>query len=393
MVQRTMLKAPEEIRNKLDLEEYIHDRAQDYFPSFEGASVQLTNVRNFKRINSELFEYELQAGEKQFGLFVKIPFSRRSDHSLGDAPTEDSVSEAIGPPDADRPRVCPRPKVKNKGLEEYLALKDICDYFGELNDPKFNAIEPLDFFPESQIIIMKKGEAPCFNSLFKQNNRWSRSGFRDLGTAFRNTGSWLQLFHNHPSLPHTNTRHSTSQEVIHSLNEMIDYLESTHSLSRKTIKESRKITELAKVILPTALPTGIGHGDFAPRNVLVDKNDCVTVFDTQSNWRIPIYEDVAHFLIAIKASGPHVALQGTYFKRSLLERYERVFLEGYFQEGGYPVKRVRIFEALRVLEWSASLAFRAQEAKGIKRVVKGGRRIIWIRFLSKYLRKILQDIE
>ncbi len=375
---------------KAMLTQLLAQRAGDYFPDLAGQDVVVSMVRYVGRMNSELFEFELSSESSKFGLFAKIPFSQPSVLMGRDDQSKAALPDGIP---GDRPRVCPLSFAQDNGINEYRALNDIHRHFSQLDDDRFGTITMLDFLNDSQIIIMEKGNAPCFNHLFRKANRWNRVETRELKHAFVNSGTWLKLFHSLPKLEQTRTRHSKRKEVIRSIFEMTEYLQEYKLPSRWSVKHCERLIVAAEEILPPELPIGLTHGDFAPRNVLVDENDRVTVFDTQSRWLAPIYEDVAHFLVAVKAAGPHVSTQGRYFDDQTLQRFENDFLEGYFQGSNVPMKSLRIFESLRLLEWWASLVFRGKDAIGMKRFAKETRRALWARFLSRYLEKMLTEIE
>ena len=73
------------------------------------------------------------------------------------------------------------------------------------------------------------------------------------------------------------------------------------------------------------LPTAARHGDFTPRNILCDKQDCIRVFDFEHFGEcIPIYEDVSSFIayLALMRGQP-------YYSQDALEIMINGFLIGY----------------------------------------------------------------
>jgi Ser/Thr protein kinase RdoA (MazF antagonist) len=123
-------------------------------------------------------------------------------------------------------------------------------------------------------------------------------------------------------------------------------------------KVSSSVETRALKILPESLPVGLGHGDFAMRNILVGSDERITVLDTYAKWRAPIYEDIGYFLSALKLSAPQVISQGLIFDRAQLSAYERAFLEGYFEQKPIPYQEIRLYEMLSLLDkWSSVITY------------------------------------
>src|SRR5690606_38963225 len=54
--------------------------------------------------------------------------------------------------------------------------------------------------------------------------------------------------------------------------------------------------------LPRQLPTGLAHGDFAMRNVMVGDDGSVTAIDTLARYRTATCRDLGYFLADLHAS-------------------------------------------------------------------------------------------
>jgi aminoglycoside phosphotransferase (APT) family kinase protein len=116
--------------------------------------------------------------------------------------------------------------------------------------------------------------------------------------------------------------------------------------------------------LPEPLPTVVSHGDFAPRNILVDDAGRLAVIDLLARWQAPPYEDLAGFLVSLETSRVNTATRGLVFGRAV-ERLEPAFLAGYFGSAPVPRRAIRLYELLLVLDkWSA----RASRAGSLGRV-------------------------
>ena len=112
------------------------------------------------------------------------------------------------------------------------------------------------------------------------------------------------------------------------------------------------------------LPVAMSHGDFAPRNILVDGQGRIAVIDLLARWQAPRYEDLAAFLLAMRTSRVNATTSGLLFGRAI-DRLEPAFLAGYFGGDPVPLHEIRLYELLLLLDkWSARLARRAKGADG-----------------------------
>jgi aminoglycoside phosphotransferase (APT) family kinase protein len=120
-------------------------------------------------------------------------------------------------------------------------------------------------------------------------------------------------------------------------------------------------------LLPDPLPTVITHGDFAPRNILVDPAGRMAVIDLLARWQAPPFEDLAGFLVALQTSRANAATRGLVFGRTI-ERLEPAFLGGYYGSEPVPRDAIRVFELLLLLDkWSAR-SIRNRTLGGVRRV-------------------------
>ena len=123
--------------------------------------------------------------------------------------------------------------------------------------------------------------------------------------------------------------------------------------------------------MPANLPLGLGHGDYAMRNLLVGENDRITAFDTCAKWKVPIYEDIAYFLVQLETNGLQVLTQGFAFRAETIATYQRGFLAGYFGGAHVPIELIRLFKIQLLLDsWSSQLSTYNQQQAGIKKVYR-----------------------
>jgi aminoglycoside phosphotransferase (APT) family kinase protein len=169
-------------------------------------------------------------------------------------------------------------------------------------------------------------------------------------------GAWLNVFHKMPKKEHVQVRHQRREEYIESIKILTDFLVSVLGERHFFEKLAAGLAEKAREILADTLPIGLGHGDYAMRNILVNPAGRVTVLDTFAKWQTPIYEDIGYFLTGLKMTYPQVVSQGLLFSQSQLVDYEQAFLKGYFGEKRIPYPEVRLYEMLSLLDkWSSVL--------------------------------------
>jgi Ser/Thr protein kinase RdoA (MazF antagonist) len=110
---------------------------------------------------------------------------------------------------------------------------------------------------------------------------------------------------------------------------------------------------LAERHLPERLRTCVGHGDFAPRNIFNRAPDGVTGFDMVTEWRAPVLEDVAHFLLSLSVHGPRARL----LSPARIADLRSAFLRGYFGTESVPSGELACVGVLVLLDkWAAAVA-------------------------------------
>lgn len=357
---------------------YVQARAGEYFDDLgDGAQVKLR--RQHRRTNSQLYELTVEDGPVRHGVVVKVPFGRKDLRSDN--------------PDGDRPRLAPRVDFVDNGWQEFAALSAIHDHFTALGDPRFGTIRPLELFPSPHALALEHVEDPCLTGRVRRGHRFRLGAIpATTDAALHNAGRWLRHYQQIPPLEHTETRHATRGEIVEALLTFTDYVARHDPRAARWPALGDAFRKLARRHLPRRLPLGLCHGDFAPRNVLAAADGRATVFDTQAVGRSPVYEDVGHFLVALKVSGPHVTMQGLLYDATTLARFERAFLDGFFGSQSPPWGAIRLFECLRLMEWWGSLLFHARRARGWKRPPKRLRAAIWTRYIARYVERLIGEL-
>jgi hypothetical protein len=242
---------------------------------------------------------------------------------------------------------------------EYTALRSIYEYFSSRDEKNLGTVRVLDYLPEHQAILVEASKDPNLRQLFMETSRLP-AGFKShkLELPFHNTGRWLRIYHEMAKEDNVQIRHANRHEYLQAAAKLTDYLGTAYGDKPFFQKIASALETTALSVLPDSLPLGLGHGDFAMRNILVGPNARITVIDTFAKWRPPIYEDLGYFLNGLKMSGPQVISQGLAFSTTQLSVYERAFLEGYFNPKPIPYFEIRLFEMLALLDkWSSVVTY------------------------------------
>lgn len=263
-------------------------------------------------------------------------------------------------------------------------------HFARLGDPRFGAVRALDLMPDVDALVMEEAEGEQLWKLFARTSRFRESGSSELDAALQNTGAWLREFHRlEPGRPlaRVHDGYTGFSELLTALTEHLG-----SSLGDRPYFDgvAARMRALAERILAEPPPLGVHFGDYGLTNVLVGRNARVTAIDTLANWYTPIYVDIAYFLTGIKTYRKQIATQGLAFDRERLAAFEREFLVGYFGRAAVPIREIRLYEMLRLLErWSGRLARNSQRSLP-------GRKLALVmvnRFFRKTLRDLARDVE
>jgi aminoglycoside phosphotransferase (APT) family kinase protein len=295
-----------------------------------------------------------------------------------------------------RPQLTTNTDPKSKVQLEFVALSKIDQQFGASSDARFGAIHPLAYLPELPAILMEEAKAPNLRQLLMQTHRfqWSRST-PNLLPVFQHAGAWLHTYHQLPNADHTQTRHRTRQEFVAVVQDFCAFLTARLGNQHFFQTLATTVARLADQHLPTDLPLGLGHGDYATRNILVGPAAQVTVLDTLCKWQTPIYEDIGYFLMRLKAAGPQALSQGVLFNPKELALYETAFLRGYWDATPIPYAAVKLFEMQALLDyWSSqvTLSPAARLTPSFKVSKKQVQTALVRRFLYTYSHRLLATL-
>jgi aminoglycoside phosphotransferase (APT) family kinase protein len=354
---------------------YLRENAPRYFSEFSNSEVKIKLLDEVRRPQSKIYRFQLEAKNQTRFLRVKVP---RYSHETG-GPGHAKIDR--------RPRRFPITDLETKFQLEFAALFNIRKHFEGLDDARFGTVNVLDSLTAFRGSVMEEVNDPSLRSLFVRENRLQKlfTAWSSI-EAFRNAGSWLRAYH---SLPlKATTRHQQRAEFIDANVRLAEYL-SKLTDTQYFRDVAALITRAALEVLPDSLPLGLNHGDYAMRNILVGVHNRVTVLDTLARWRTAVYEDIGYFLTNLKVTWPQVMSQGMVFKQSLIEKYEQIFLLGYFGDDSAPIRAIRLYEIQALLDrWSG----RAARSEGQFASGSGAAARLMSTFENRYYRKTLNNL-
>ena len=180
----------------------------------------------------------------------------------------------------------------------------------------------------------------------------------------RAAGRWLRILHDTPTSTQI-VRQGTREEIVDAFAAFGSFLAAETDASQLEAVIEAGVGAVRR--LPDPLPTVITHGDFAPRNILVDGSGRVAVIDLLARWQAPPFEDLAGFLVALQTSRANAATRGLLFGRTIA-RLEPAFLSGYYGSEPVPRTAIRVYELLLVLDKWAARANRNRTLRGVGRI-------------------------
>jgi aminoglycoside phosphotransferase (APT) family kinase protein len=264
---------------------------------------------------------------------------------------------------SDRPRLVPMTESSERRRLELDALRTVEARLAAVGDPGFQAVRALGILPESTALVMEAFDGEPLHRFIVRKPFRSHPALRPSILA-RAAGKWLRILHDTPTSNQV-VRQGTRQEVVEAFMEFGSYLAAETDASHlETVIEAGVA---AARRLPDPLPTVITHGDFAPRNILVDGTGRLAVIDLLARWQAPRFEDLAGFLVALQTSRANAATRGLLFGRTIA-KLEPAFLSGYYGSEPVPRNAIRVYELLLVLDKWAARANRNRTLRGVGRI-------------------------
>jgi hypothetical protein len=325
--------------------DHIRKHAPRYYPGFESEQIRIQLLEKQERPSAMLYRFKVSNGAQIRSVFVKVSL-----RNLTKNQTKGSVFE--------KPLLFPKTEPIDMPRLHYSALRIIDKYITGLDNGQFGAIRVLDYLPQYKAVFTEESSDPCLRQLFLRENRLHSLFTHDeLTSAFQNAGTWLRMYQAMPKEEDVKVRHQHREDYDEAITKLTDFLAKIVGDELFFNRTASIIINKGREVLPESLPLGLGHGDYAMRNILIGPNARVTVLDTFAKWRTPIYEDVGYFLNGLKMSTPQIVSQGLAFSSGQLSAYEQAFLKGYFEQKSIPYPAIRLFEILALLDkWSSFIA-------------------------------------
>jgi hypothetical protein len=360
--------------------DHIREHAFLYFPGFEPEQTRVELLNKQERVTALLYQFAVSNDVQAHTVFVKV-FDRSSPNRQGPRVQ------------FEKPLLFPKAEAEERHRLQYTAHKTIYDYFTSLDKEQLGAIRVLDYLPQHCAILTEGvSEPPLRKLLLRKNHFFATHASDDLLPAFQNIGKWLRLFHTMPKKEDVIVRDSNRDDYIGAINKLTDFLVKTVGQEAFFRENALTVTNKANEFLPASLPLGLGHGDFALRNIFVGENARVIGFDTLAYWRTPIYKDIGYFLNDLKFSNAQGVRQGFAFGPDQLMAYESSFLKGYFENNPVPYAEIRLYETFALLDrWSSAIAKSFQKRAFLK--VAGWPRMIFInRYSKRRIKSLLAEL-
>ena len=272
-----------------------------------------------------------------------------------------------GRPPVERARLYPVTEPSAKPALELRALRAAHADLSRGPEAGIAALRPLGELPEPGAIVLEAIDRPTLHELLGRPE--------DHATALaacRNAGRWLRRFHALDGVTGDELRR-TPEDVAEAFAALAAGLRGTPVAGRVARRVAAAAARVLPTLLPDELPLGLGHGDFAARNVFVGPGGEVTVFDTLGRWRVPVYEDLAYFTIALRTGRPGLVPAGPR-QAARTAALGRALHDGYFGDEPVPGRELAAFELLCLLDKWCSLAATGHDAAGRNRLAWGAYR-------------------
>ncbi len=323
----------------------LSENAADFVAELATSPLSIELVKTVRRVYATIHEFELRGPSTKHTVCVKVT------HRPDELPSyigHRQVSHAIE-------RFLPRPDTPQL---EYLALVAIEKHFQKVGDRRFAAVHPSGMMLDGWAFVMDKVRGRTLSQLLRKVS-FGRGKKLGIGRLIHNSGAWLREFHNMDALPHSQpdagqpdalSAGQIKQDIV-SLAEFVN-AHGPFDIS----KAVQALTSAADSLAISPKCCRVAHHDFAPRNIFITPARSLVVIDTLAEFRRPVYEDLAHFLVELRLNRLQIMTRGLAFSQHQLQNLENEFLTGYFGSQNIPRATIRQFEARAILiRWAVAL--------------------------------------
>lgn len=269
--------------------------------------------------------------------------------------------------------------VAEAARHEYEGLRLIERTFRTADPARFGVLRPLALLPEHAAVVMDFVAEPTLRRQLVGRRPPPEAPLRRV---WHNAGGWLRAFHRAGADLPRPRRTPDARALARGCAERAEFLAGTGPDSSAARALGTAAAETAAEL--GALPLAAGHGDFTPVNVFLGAGGRVTVFDPMPLWQVPVYEDLARMTVGVR--GLRSAALGGGLSPSTaaaLDRWEEVFLRGYFGADPVPYAAVRAFQALLLLDRWGEL--RSKQVRGSR--MRRLRRDVRVSLTERYYRR------
>lgn len=212
-----------------------------------------------------------------------------------------------------------------------------------------DVVRPLLLMREDAGLVMSFVDGPTLRDVVLDQSRLRRvrGSLDDAVAGCALAGRWLRTFQHQAGESGRPVRQGTRDEVVDRLEAYGAFLG-----SRAWRGVATAGAELLRVSCPHQLPVTVGHGDFAPRNMLLHDGRLI-VLDPMPRWQVPVYDDLCRFLVGIRLIGEQVHTHGLAFGSGTLDALEEAAVAAYL---GPDADRapLRAYQLLILMDkWSA----------------------------------------
>jgi hypothetical protein len=329
------------------LEEYGHR----YGPCGAEGVRRIQAVKEEIRPASHLHWFDVHTDRSSLNLVVKVPVR----------PTGSSVRTAPNSRVQDRPRIVAFAAPHLKPALEFDGLRRIHEHFCRLGDDRFGTVRAYGLTGPAPALVMEAVGQPSLRGLLIRSGRWpSRRVSRRLNDVFQNAGAWLRQYHTMPALDPAARLMQTREDFLRFQHQLIGYLAKEAGHEAFFGHLLTHLESLTPYALPNTLPSGLAHGGFATRHILVGPGARVTVLDTTARYVAPFYRDIGMFLANVSCGTVAAVGRAAWVHPLRVQGFRRSFLHGYFWPSVIPVEAIRLFEVQALLErwcstWEHSL--------------------------------------
>jgi hypothetical protein len=257
---------------------------------------------------------------------------------------------------ADEPAAGRRPRLRQEAataeqltLLEWAGLQAIERACGDVAG--LGVVRPLLLMPEEAGLVMTFVEAPTLRSnvLDLSRLRPTRGRLDEALAGCALAGRWLRSYQERSTGSNRPVRQGTRQDLIEQLSAYGEFLDSPAWRRMAAVG-----AELMAASFPRDLPLAVGHGDFAPRNMMV-RDGLLTVIDPLPRWQVPAYDDLCRFLVGVRLIGEQVHTHGLAFPSDTLDALEEAAIGAYLGPSADRAP-VRAYQLLILMDkWTAML--------------------------------------